>query len=408
MFKKIRLNIYISLRSLLQHKLRTFLSVLGIAFGALSLVIVGNITAMMEKKVQLEAENFGKNLIIVRAGIIQVPGRARSFATAKTLKIQDALSIKEKLNYVTQVTPAYEKSFPIRYGETTVTASLSGVTDNFPQLRKIRLIKGRFFSKEEEENMEKVAIIGYKVYESLFNNENPIGKRVLLFRAPVEIIGVMEPMGVDLSGNDQDKLVFVPLKTMMRRFLNVDYITTIYAQTEFEDQLKRGKEEIRDLLRDNHRLKKGDKDDFFIQTISDIATIKSDAVNLVNDLGNTSSILSYAIGGLGVLAIMILSIMERRKEIGIRRACGATRKDILFQFMFEALILTIIGTAFGIVLANLITIIISFAGSLPLSISFINMAAAVFLSLIFGLFAGIYPAEKASEVDPIKVLNSSG
>lgn len=407
MWKKIRLNLYISVRSLIQHKLRTFLSILGIAFGTLSLVIVGNITNMMEKKVEMEAENFGKNLIIIRTGILQLPGRQKSFGISKNLKINDALSIKEKLSYITEVTPAFDRSFPVRYGDTTVTANVIGATENYPKLRKISLLKGRFFSREEDENREKVAIIGYKIYESLFNNENPIGKRILLFRAPVEIIGVLQPMGVDLSGNDQDKQIIVPLDTMTRRFLNVDYLTTIYAQTELEEHLKKGKEDIRELLRHSHKLKKGDKDDFFIQTISDIATIKSDAVKLVNDLGNTSSLLSFSIGGLGVLAIMILSIMERKKEIGIRRACGATKRDILFQFLFEALFLTTLGTLLGLVMANLITVIISIVGKLPLRFSFLSFLYAIFLSFIFGLFAGIYPAKKASEVDPIKVLHSA-
>lgn len=337
MWKKIKLNFFLSLRNLFIHKLRTFLSILGIAFGTLSLVIVANITKMMEKKVELEAENFGKNLVIVRTGILQLPGRAQSFGISKNLKINDAIDIKEKLTYITDVTPVFDKNFPVRYGETTVSASLLGVLENYPNIRKVELIKGRFFSKEEEENREKVAIIGYKIYESFFKGENPIGKRILIFRAPVEVIGVLKPMGVDLSGNDQDKQILVPLGTMTRRFLNVDYFTTIYAQTKEESQLKLAKEEIRDLLRNNHKLKAGEKDDFFIQTISDIATIKSDAVNLVNDLGNTSSILSFGIGGLGILAIMILTISERKKEIGIRRACGATKKDILYQFIFEAL-----------------------------------------------------------------------
>lgn len=407
MWKKIKLNAFLSLRNLSIHKLRTFLSILGIAFGTLSLVIVANITKMMEKKVELEAENFGKNLVIVRTGILQLAGRSQSFGISKNLKVNDAIDIKEKLFYINDVTPVFDKNFPVRYGETTVTANLLGVLENYHNIRKVELIKGRFFSKEEEENREKVAIIGHKIYESLFKDEDPIGKRILIFRAPVEVIGVLKPMGVDLSGNDQDKQIIVPLSTMTRRFLNVDYLTTIYAQTQEENQLKTAKEDIRNLLRNNHKLKTGDKDDFFIQTISDIATIKSDAVNLVNDLGNTSSILSFGIGGLGILAIMILTISERKKEIGVRRACGATKKDILYQFIFEALFLTTIGSIVGLFLANTITIIVSLVGKLPLSFSPISFVYAIGLSTFFGLFAGIYPAKRASEVDPIKVLNSS-
>lgn len=406
MLKKIKVNIILSLRNLYIHKLRAFLSILGITFGTLSLVIVGNITKMMEKKVEIEAENFGKNLVIIRAGVLQVAGRAQSFTTSKNLKVTDALDIKDKLPYITDVTPVFDRSFPVRYGETTVRANVLGVLENYPNIRKTELIRGRFFSKEEVENRDKVAIIGYKIYESFFKDENPIGKILLLYRSPVEVIGVLRPMGVDLSGNDQDNQIIVPLSTMTRRFLNVDYLTNIYAQTQQEEQLKTAKEDIRKLLRDNHKLKKGDKDDFFIQTISDIATIKSDAVNLVNDLGNTSSFLSFGIGGLGILAIMILTVSERKKEIGIRRACGATKKDIIYQFLFETLFLTTIGTLLGLFIANLITVIISFVGKFPLKFSLISFVYTTGLSFLFGLFAGIYPAKKAAEVDPIKVLNS--
>lgn len=407
MLRKIKLNLFISFRNLFIHKLRTFLSIIGIAFGTLSLVIVANITKMMEKKVELEAENFGKNLIIVRAGVLSVPGRAQSFTISKNLKLNDALDIKNKISYISEVTPVFDKTFPVRYGETTVTANLLGVLDNYPKMRKIELLKGRFFSNTEEENREKVAIIGYKIYESLFKNENPIGKHILLFRAPVEIIGVLKPMGVDLTGNDQDKQILVPLSTMTRRFLNVDYYTTIYAQTFDEKQLKTAQEDIKNLLRNNHKLKAGEKDDFFIQTIADLATIKSDAVKLVNDLGTTSSFLSFGIGGLGILAIMILSINERKKEIGIRMACGATKKDILYQFLFEAFFLTTLGAILGLFLANLLTLIISTIGKLPLRFSTISFIYAILLSTIFGLFAGIYPAKKASELDPIKILTSA-
>lgn len=404
MLQKLKINALLSIQNLYLHKLRTLLSILGIAFGALTLIIVGNITKMMEKKVQIEAENFGRNLIIIRAGIIQASGRSTAFSLTKTLKEGDGQYLKDMLPYITAFLPAYEKSFPVRYLDIKTNANVTGVKMEYPLLRKIVIERGRFFTPEEISNYERKAILGYKIWQSLFGNSDPIGKTVLLYRAPFEVIGVLGPMGVDLTGNDQDNQVLVPFTTMTRRLQNVDYISTLYIQVSDEGLLSKGKSEITKLLRKRHGLKEGIKDDFFVQTIADLASIKEESTKLVKELGTTASFLSFSIGGLGIFAIMILTVTERRKEIGIRRACGAQRFDILTQFLFEAVILTIIGSFLGILISTMITIIVSLVGKFPLTFSFFSMLIALILSILLGLFSGIYPAKKASEVDPIKAL----
>ncbi|GAB4435165.1 MAG: ABC transporter permease [bacterium] len=404
MINKFKINAELSVKNLLLHKLRTLLSVLGIAFGALSLIIVGNITKMMEKKVQLEAENFGKNLIIVRAAVIQASGRSSAFSLAKTLKERDGYFLKDMLPYVTTVAPAFDRSFPVRYMENRTQANVTGVTVDYTTLRKITIERGGFFTKNDFINAEKKAIIGYKVWQNLFGDSNPLGKYILLYRAPFEVVGVLAPMGVDLTGNDQDNQVLVPFSTMTRRILNVDYISTLYIQVSEETFLSKGKDDITKLLRKSHSLKEGIKNDFFVQTISDLASIKEESTKLVKELGNTASFLSFSIGGLGILAIMILTVSERKKEIGIRRACGAQRSDILTQFLFEAILLTFFGSLLGITLSTVITIIVSLVGKFPLAFSYYYILLSILLSLFLGLFSGIYPAKKASEVDPIKAL----
>lgn len=404
MINKFKINAELSVRNLLLHKLRTFLSVLGIAFGALSLIIVGNITSMMEKKVQLEAENFGKNLIIVRAAVIQASGRSSAFSLAKTLKENDGYFLKDMLPYITTVAPAFDRSFPVRYMENRTQANVTGVTADYTTLRKIVIEKGGFFTKNDFIKAEKKAIIGYKVWQNLFGDSNPIGKHILLYRAPFEVVGVLAPMGIDLTGNDQDNQVLVPFSTMTRRILNVDYISTLYIQVSEETFLSKGKVDVTKLLRKSHSLREGIKNDFFVQTISDLASIKEESTKLVKELGNTASFLSFSIGGLGILAIMILTVSERKKEIGIRRACGAQRSDILTQFLFEAILLTFFGSLLGITLSTVITIIVSLVGKFPLAFSYYYILLSILLSLFLGLFSGIYPAKKASEVDPIKAL----
>jgi putative ABC transport system permease protein len=360
---------------------------------------------MMKKKVEMEADRYGKNLIIVNAGTSLTPGRGRTvFLPAKTLKISDAIEVKNSLPNVLTVSPSFSKTFPMRYKEKTVTANTVGITPNFFELRNLKIFIGRFLSSNEFENNEKKAILGYKIYENLFGNEDPLGKHVLLFRAPFEVVGVLEPMGVDLTGNDQDNMVLIPFNTMIRRVLNVDYISSFYVQVTTLDSLNPAKEEIKKLLRMRHKILPGQRDDFTVQAITDLVSIKNETTELVSDLGNTASILSYSIGGLGILAIMMMTVAERKREIGIRRACGATKKDIILQFLFEALFLTVSGSLLGILISMVITLLVSHYAFYPFAISIISIFISIFLSFFLGLFAGLYPAKKASDIDPIRAL----
>jgi len=405
LLRSITINLILTIKNLHTHKIRTLLSILGIAFGTLSLVVVSNITEMMKKKVEMEADRYGKNLIIVNAGTSLTPGRGRTvFLPAKTLKISDAIEVKNSLPNVLTVSPSFSKTFPMRYKEKTVTANTVGITPNFFELRNLKIFIGRFLSSNEFENNEKKAILGYKIYENLFGNEDPLGKHVLLFRAPFEVVGVLEPMGVDLTGNDQDNMVLIPFNTMIRRVLNVDYISSFYVQVTTLDSLNPTKEEIKKLLRMRHKILPGQRDDFTVQAITDLVSIKNETTELVSDLGNTASILSYSIGGLGILAIMMMTVAERKREIGIRRACGATKKDIILQFLFEALFLTVSGSLLGILISMVITLLVSHYAFYPFAISIISIFISIFLSFFLGLFAGLYPAKKASDIDPIRAL----
>lgn len=404
MMRKIYAVIRISLASMADHKVRNLLAMAGIAFGTITLVVVGNVTAMMAAKLKQEADNFGKNLIIVTSRSGRSAGRDAAFATPRTLTVADGDVIRDRLPYIIEASPAYDVNFPLRYNYTLTKGQVYGVAANYPKLRNLPLAQGRFFLADEMATAEKKAIIGAKIATTLFGSEDPLGKTILLYRAPLEVVGVLAPLGVDLSGTDQDVQVLVPFDTMMARLANVSYLKTLYLQVLDDSYLKQAKDDITAILRQQHGITKGRRDDFRVQAITDLATIKEDATRLVQDLGATAAILSFSIGGLGILAIMMISVSERAREIGIRRAVGATRRDILLQFLLESVLLTVFGTLIGLVASLAITLVVATVGEMPFAQSQPSIYLAIVLGLLLGLFAGIYPARRAAALEPVRAL----
>ncbi|HOJ43785.1 MAG TPA: ABC transporter permease [Syntrophorhabdaceae bacterium] len=402
------LNFYlkIALQNLVIHKARMILALLGILFAVMSLVAFGNISIGMKSKIDSEISRFGKNLIILRSGLVFLTGRgAAQFAESKTLKMEDVKIIKERLSEIKEVVPFYDTSYPARYGENTLKVSIMGATPNIFAVRNIELISGRPFTDKENENTEKSAVVGFKVFDNLFKLENPIGKYILIYRVPTEIIGVIEEKGVDYTGQDQDLQVYIPLNTFMRRLSNVDYIKGAYFQTEDGVNPNEMKQKIRSLLRKIHNLKETQKDDFSIFTLDDILRTREEGIRLVSVLTIIASIVSFLIGGLGIFAIMLLSIAERKMEIGIRRVVGSKKKDIIFQFLTESVIVAMIGGIAGILVGCVITIIVDYFGGFPFFLHIGNIFLSIFISVLIGIAAGIYPAIQGTKFVPIEVLH---
>ncbi|MBP9560294.1 MAG: FtsX-like permease family protein, partial [Syntrophorhabdaceae bacterium] len=251
----------------------------------------------------------------------------------------------------------------------------------------------------------KRAVVGFKVYENLFMSDDPIGKYILIYRVPTEIIGVIEEKGVDFTGQDQDLQVYVPLNTFMRRYSNIDYIKGAYIQTKEGVNLSGMKQKVRDLMRSLHNLKKEQKDDFSIFTLDDILRTREEGIRLVSVLTVIASIVSFLIGGLGIFAIMLLSVSERKMEIGIRRVVGSKKKDIILQFLTESVIVALIGGLAGILAGCLITVIIDYFGGFPFLLHVENISLSILISIAVGVAAGIYPAIQGTKYEPIEVLH---
>jgi putative ABC transport system permease protein len=406
--RRVYLNLKIAWRSLFRFKLRSALALLGVFLGSFSLIVVSNLADSLTRKTQLEADKLGKDLLIVRSGQVRRLGTGvRLISEATNLTLRDAHTISSSVPEALAVSPASNKAFPIRYGTITLAAILvMGVPPNFPETRNFRVQDGSFLTDQDNTDLAKVAVLGKTVARKLFGENDPIGQYIFIHRVPCLVIGVMEEKGSDLSGVDQDNQVFLPLNTYLRRFVNLNFINAIYVQVESGAPLAKVKADIEGLLRLNHAIKAEQKDDFTVIDMKDVVLMKNQALSMITTLGRVSAVISFLIGGIGILSIMILIVNERRVEIGIRRAVGSRKRDIIWQFLLESSVISLSGGLVGVVFGFLTSgLIFQFAG-LPLSVSLTGLLLAFVASVLVGILAGIYPSKKATTIQPVDVIRS--
>jgi putative ABC transport system permease protein len=406
--RRVYLNLRIAVRSLMNFKLRTTLAVLGVFLGTFSLIVVSNLSDSLTTKTRIESEKLGKNLLIVRSGVVRRFGTStRLLSEATTLRPEDAAAILAGSSFANDVSASGNKNFPVRYENTALKSILvMGIMPNYSEIRNFRAKNGRFISVQDNATLAKVAVIGTKVAEKLFGRQDPLGKHILIWRVPCEVIGVMEEKGLDISGLDQDNQIFIPLNTYLRRFVNKDYVNSISVQVVNEQSIPSAKTEIEDILRKRHKIKKDQEDDFSVIDLKDVMALKTQAMSMIKVLGRVSAVVSFLIGGLGILSIMILIVNERRIEIGIRRAVGSRKRDIILQFLLEASFISISGGTVGVILSMGTSILIFLIAKLPFTLSPTGYALSFFASIAVGILAGIYPSQKATKIQPVDVIKS--
>jgi putative ABC transport system permease protein len=384
------------------------LAILGVFLGTFSLIIVSNLSASLARKTEKEAASLGKNLLIVRSGVVRRFGpSARLLSEATTLTIEDSKGILQGSTVIKDVSPTGNSSFPVRYGDITLTSVLvMGVTPNYTDVRNFRVKEGRFISENDNKNFNRVAVIGNEVAEKLFGNANPIGQYILIWRVPCQVIGLMEEKGVDISGFNQDNQIFIPLNTFLRRFVNKDYIGSISVQTINEESIPLAKAEIEVILRERHKIGKDQKDDFTVIDLKDVMAVKSQAMSMITVLGRIAAGISFLIGGIGILSIMILIVNERRLEIGIRRAVGSRKRDIILQFLIESAFISLSGGTVGLIVSVVATVIMFVISKLPFTISPIGLVISFIASVGVGILAGIYPSKRATRIQPVDVIRA--
>ena len=402
MFKE---SIVIALRALLANKLRSILTMLGIIIGVGAVITMVSIGMGVREKVQTSIASLGSNMLIVMPGAASSQGGGRSASGSSiTLSLEDADYIKKVVQKIDYVAPAVSKQYQIVAGNQNWTTTVQGITPEYMAIRSLTVGSGSFIAQQDINSRNRVAVIGATVAENLFGDVNPTGQNVRINNTPYQIIGVLDSKGQSSMGQDQDDIVMVPLTTAQERLLGITYLNLINIQVSQLDDMDQVQNQITTILRQRHRITGNKEDDFTVRNLTSIMEIATETTGMITLLLGSIAAISLLVGGIGIMNIMMVSVTERTREIGIRKALGATYRDIMLQFLLESIVIGVLGGTLGIILGVAAALIISAFSSLTTVVSLLSIVVSFGFSVAVGLFFGIYPARKAALLDPIEAL----
>ena len=390
--------------SLIANKMRSILTMLGIIIGVAAVIALVSIGNGVKQDIQNSISSLGSNLLMVMPGAPRTPGVRPSQGSMKSLKVSDYQAIS-KLDGVKAASPYTANSYVTIYQSKNWTTTVSGVSSNFQDVNNWTMAEGRFISSKNVENRERVAVVGQTVVKNLFAGEDPVGKEIRVKNIPFRVIGVLNSKGNGTMGNDQDDVIFIPYTTAMERVEGVDYLRMVYVVASDDNGIDRLQSDIENLLRVRHSIKDTNLDDFNIQNMKSIMeTMDQTTGTLTLFLGAVAAI-SLVVGGIGIMNIMLVSVTERTREIGIRKALGATYFVIVTQFLIEAVVISLMGGLIGIALGIGASKLIGLASGMSTVISVPTIVLSFAFSMAIGLVFGIYPARKAAKLNPIDALH---
>lgn len=401
-------NAVLSCQILAAHPLRTLLSIAGVVAGIAAVILMVAFGQAAERRILDRIGRMGTNLITVNAAPARLMiGRQRTVGTVTTLTVQDARALAQECSHVTAAVPAVSKSLVIHGGGRNTTTTVVGMGADGFRVRSVPLASGRPFDADDDRLRRRVAVIGQTVRRNIFGSADPVGQDIRIGRVLFEVVGTARLRGTDATGMDQDDVVFVPLETAMRRLLNVPYIHTIYVQADGPAWMDRVERDVRGLLRERQRLAEGRPDTFTIQNQQTLIRTERDAAQAMTRLIGGVAGIALLVGGVGIMAVMLMAVRERTREIGLRRALGARPRDIRVQFLVEAALLAGSGGVLGVTLGISGTLAAALLGGWDASISWTAGATALGCSLAVGMVSGIVPALRASRLEPIQALRSN-
>jgi putative ABC transport system permease protein len=397
-------SVLIALEGLKANKLRSFLTMLGIIIGVGAVIAMVSIGMGVRQKVETSIAGLGSNLLVVMPGATSPSGVRLAAGSNITLTNADAQAIGREIADVSAVAPSVQRQYQLVYGNQNWTTSVQGTTPDYLEVRNYSVASGSFFTTKDLDTRNRVAVLGKSVADNLFGTVSPLGQTIRINKSPFRVIGVLDSKGQSAGGMDQDDLVIVPLTTAQERLLGITYLNNISVQAATPETIEKVQEDITVLLRARHRLPPGVADDFSVRNLASVmATAQETTSTITLLLGNIAAI-SLVVGGIGIMNIMLVSVTERTREIGIRKALGATYRNILLQFLIEAVVIGVTGGLIGVILGLLGSSAISFFAGWNTVVSPLSIAIAFIFSVLIGLFFGLYPARKAALLDPIDAL----
>lgn len=394
----------IALRALRRNKLRTLLTMLGMIIGVGAVIAMVGIGNGAKSQIESQIASLGQNVILIFSGSFTRGGVHSGWGGAGTLSVDDAEAIGREIPGVTVVSPEVRSTTQIAAGNQNWATQILGESADYFTLRQWPLRTGATFTEQDVRSANKVAVIGQTIADQLFPGEDPIGQILRIKSAPFIIVGILVPKGMSMMGSDQDDMVVVPYTSAMKRLFGMTTLRTINAQTASPALLNPVQQQITSLMRQRHRITPGHDDDFTVRNQQEIADMATEQSKTMTYLLAAIACVSLVVGGIGIMNIMLVSVTERTREIGIRMAVGARGNDILLQFLTEAVTLSIIGGVIGIGAGMGISKIIEAWKSWPVVTPLLWILASFLVSAAIGIFFGFYPARKASQLDPIDAL----
>ncbi|MCB6804715.1 ABC transporter permease [Veillonella parvula] len=390
--------------SLIANKMRSLLTMLGIIIGVAAVIALVSIGNGVKQDIENSISSLGSNLLVVLPGAPRTPGARSSQGSMKSLKISDYEAIA-KLEGVKAASPMTNGSYVVIYQNKNWTTSVAGVNSNFQDVNNWTMTSGRFFSDKNVQNRERVAVVGQTVVKNLFTDEDPVGKEIRVKNIPFRVIGVLKSKGNGTMGNDQDDTVLIPYTTSMERVEGIDYLRRVYVVAKDDEGIDRLQADIENLLRVRHNIKDTNLDDFNIQNMKSIMeTVAQTTGTFTLFLGAVAAI-SLVVGGIGIMNIMLVSVTERTREIGVRKALGATYSVIVTQFLIEAVVISLMGGFIGIAFGIGASKVIGMVSGMSTVVSVPTIIMSFAFSMAIGLIFGIYPARKAAKLNPIDALH---
>ncbi|HKQ61277.1 MAG TPA: ABC transporter permease [Candidatus Polarisedimenticolaceae bacterium] len=393
----------VGFKAILRNKLRSFLTVLGIVIGVASVIAANALTSGATESIQSNIRSLGTNFIMIFPGAVTQSG-ARIYGGTSNLSAEDAVAIKQECPSVLYSSAGARQNAQVVAGELNWGTVTYGVDVDWPLIRAWAVEQGAFFTEGDVRAGAKVCVLGRTVAEALFPEGGAVGQSVRIKNVPFRVVGVLERKGGNQMGQDQDDQIIAPYTTVMKRLLGNPRISLIYVTAAAPDRVVQAEQEIEALLRQRHRLQPDQDSDFMMRSQEEIASTAAETSRTMSILLGSVAAISLLVGGIGIMNIMLVSVTERTREIGIRMAIGAKARHVLAQFLLEAVTLSIVGGAIGVLLGVGASRLISKLFEWPTVLQPAAMAIAFGFAALVGVFFGFYPARKAAKLDPIEAL----